>query len=351
MCLILSGVTQNLHRFQPFSGPGNGASPSTINNGKLFMTETRDTVILGSGCAGLTAAIYTARAGLKPLVLEGHEPGGQLSITTLVENFPGWPEGIQGPELIENMKKQAARFGAEFRTAHLNVADLHAHPFRLSTSVGEIHARSLIIASGASARWLGLASEQALIGHGVSSCATCDGFFFRGLEIAVVGGGDSAMEEALFLTRFATKVTVLHRRENFRASKIMLERAMAHPNVELRTNTIVEEVLGVEENEVKGLRLRDVTNGTESTIPVSGLFLGIGHLPNAKMFHGQIDLDSEGYIHTKDNIFTTRNGVLVPGVYACGDVQDRRYRQAITAAGTGCMAALEAEKYLEEHGH
>jgi thioredoxin reductase (NADPH) len=315
------------------------------------MTETRDTVILGSGCAGLTAAIYTARAGLKPLILEGHEPGGQLSITTLVENFPGWPEGIQGPDLIENMKKQAARFGAEFQMGHLNSADLHAHPFRLSTSAGEIHTRSLIIASGASARWLGLKSEQALIGHGVSSCATCDGFFFRGLEIAVVGGGDSAMEEALFLTRFATKVTVLHRRENFRASKIMLERAIAHPNIELRTNTVVEEVLGVDDNEVKGLRLRDVTNGDVSTLPVSGLFLGIGHDPNAKMFSGQIDLDGDGYILTQGNVFTTRSGVVVPGVYACGDVQDRRYRQAITAAGTGCMAALEVEKYLEEHGH
>jgi len=314
------------------------------------MTDTRDTVILGSGCAGLTAAIYSARAGLKPLVLEGHEPGGQLSITTLVENFPGWPDGIQGPELIENMKRQAARFGAEFVMGHLNAADLHAHPFHLKTSAGDIRTRSLIIASGASARWLGLASEQALIGHGVSSCATCDGFFFRGLEIAVVGGGDSAMEEALFLTRFATKVTILHRRESFRASKIMLDRAIAHPNIELRTNTIVEEVLGVEENEVKGLRLRDVKTGDLSVLPVSGLFLGIGHDPNARMFQGQIDLDREGYVHTQNNVMTTRNGVLVPGVYACGDVQDRRYRQAITAAGTGCMAALEVEKYLEEHG-
>ena len=315
------------------------------------MTETRDTVILGSGCSGLTAAIYAARANLKPLVLEGHEPGGQLSITTLVENFPGWPDGIQGPELIENMKGQATRFGAEFQTAHLIAADLHTHPFKLKTSRGEIHTRSLIIASGASARWLGLPSEQALIGHGVSSCATCDGFFFRGLEIAVIGGGDSAMEEALFLTRFATKVTLLHRRENFRASKIMLERAIAHPNIELRTNTVVEEVLGVEHNEVKGVRVRDVKTGVESVLPVSGLFLGIGHDPNARMFAGQIDLDGEGYIRTQNNIFTTHQGVIVPGVYACGDVQDRRYRQAITAAGTGCMAALEVEKYLEEHGH
>jgi len=315
------------------------------------MTETRDTVILGSGCAGLTAAIYTARAGLNPIVLEGHEPGGQLSITSLVENFPGWPDGIQGPELIDNMKKQAARFGATFQLAHINSVDLKAHPYRLNTSAGEIVARTLIIASGASARWLGLPSEQALIGHGVSSCATCDGFFFRGKPIAVVGGGDSAMEEALFLTRFASKVTLLHRRDAFRASKIMLERAMAHPNIELRTNTVVEEVLGVEDKAVKGLRLRDVTNGAKTNLDIEGLFLGIGHVPNAKMFAGQIDLDEEGYVKTRNNVFTTLNGADVPGVYACGDVQDRRYRQAITAAGTGCMAALEVEKYLEEHGH
>jgi thioredoxin reductase (NADPH) len=315
------------------------------------MTETRDTVILGSGCAGLTAALYTARAGLKPLVLEGHEPGGQLSITTLVENFPGWPEGIQGPELIDNIKKQAARFGATYEHAQLVSTELGSHPLRLHTSIGEIHTRTLIVASGASARWLGLPSEQALIGHGVSSCATCDGFFFRNKEIAVVGGGDSAMEEAIFLTRFATKVTVLHRRENFRASKIMLERAMAHPGIVLRTNTVVEEVLGAEEKEVRGLRLRDVTSGQRDEIAVSGLFLGIGHEPNTKMLAGQIDLDDEGYIKTTNNVFTTRGGTIVPGVFACGDVQDRRYRQAITAAGSGCMAALEAEKYLEEHGH
>ncbi len=314
------------------------------------MTETRDTVILGSGCAGLTAAIYAARANLKPLVLEGHEPGGQLSITTLVENFPGWPEGIQGPELIDNMKKQAARFGTTFQLAHLNSVDTGAHPFRLQTTAGEVHTRTLIIASGASARWLGLPSEQALIGHGVSSCATCDGFFFRGRPIAVVGGGDSAMEEALFLTRFASKVTLLHRRPAFRASKIMLERALAHPNIELRTNTVVDEVLGVEEQEVKGLRLRDVNTGDTSTLAVDGMFLGIGHEPNAKMFAGQIDLDADGYVRTTENVLTTHRGVIVPGVFACGDVQDRRYRQAITASGSGCMAALEAEKYLEEHG-
>ena len=314
------------------------------------MTDMRDTVILGSGCSGLTAAIYTARAGLNPLVLEGHEPGGQLSITTLVENFPGWPEGIQGPELIDNMKKQAARFGATFQLAHLNRVELGAHPIKLHTTAGEVHTRTLIIASGASARWLNLPSEQALIGHGVSSCATCDGFFFRGKEIAVVGGGDSAMEEALFLTRFASKVTLLHRRESFRASKIMLERAIAHPNIELRTNTVIKEVLGVEEKEVRGVLLKDVATGVEDELPIHGLFLGIGHEPNATMFAGQIDLDEDGYIRTLANVLVTKGGAPLPGVYACGDVQDRRYRQAITAAGTGCMAALEVEKFLEEHG-
>ena len=311
------------------------------------MADTiRDTVILGSGCSGLTAAIYAARANLKPLVLEGHEPGGQLSITTLVENFPGFPEGIQGPQLIENMKQQAARFGAEFQMGHRATADLSKRPFALRVGAETIQTRTLIIASGASARWLGLPSEHALIGHGVSSCATCDGFFFSGKEIAVVGGGDSAMEEALFLTRFATKVTLLHRRDHFRASKIMLERAMAHPQIAIRTNTLVEEVLGVEQKEVTGVRLRDCVTGEREVLPISGLFLGIGHEPNAKMFTGQIDLDEDGYIKTTDSVFTR-----VPGVFACGDIQDRRYRQAITAAGSGCMAALEVEKYLEEHGH
>jgi thioredoxin reductase (NADPH) len=321
-----------------------------INRGK-HMTEIRSTVILGSGCAGLTAAIYTGRAGFSPLILEGHEPGGQLSMTTLVENFPGWPEGIQGPELIDNMKKQAARFGATFQQVDLASVDVKENPFRLKTSAGEILTRTLIVASGASARWLGLKSEQALIGHGVSSCATCDGFFFRGKEIAVVGGGDSAMEEALFLTRFASKVTLLHRREGFRASKIMLERAQAHPQIVLRPNTVIEEVLGVEEKDVKGLRLRDVTTGEQTTLAISGLFLGIGHEPNVKMFAGQIDLDDDGYIRTSGNVLVTNKGVVVPGIYACGDVQDRRYRQAITAAGSGCMAALEAEKFLDEQGH
>ncbi len=305
----------------------------------------RDTVIMGSGCAGLTAAIYAARANLKPLVLEGHEPGGQLSLTTLVENFPGFPDGIQGPELIENMKKQAARFGAEFRHGHVAHADLSSRPFKLRVGADTIETRTLIIASGASARWLGLPSEQALIGHGVSSCATCDGFFFSGKEIAVVGGGDSAMEEALFLTRFATKVTIIHRRDAFRASKIMLDRAQSHPKIHFITNTVVDDVYDVEKQEVTGLKLRNVHTGHTHIFPTSALFLGIGHIPNAKMFAGQLDTDDDGYVRTRDYVFTG-----VPGVFACGDVQDRRYRQAITAAGTGCMAAIEAEKFLEEHG-
>jgi len=310
----------------------------------------RDTVILGSGCAGLTAAIYAARSNLKPLVLEGHEPGGQLSITTLVENFPGWPEGVQGPELIENMKKQAMRFGAELRMAHLSSIDLSKSPFELTVGKEIIQSRSLIIASGASARWLGLPSEQALIGFGVSSCATCDGFFASGKEIAVIGGGDSAMEEAIFLTRFATKVTIINRTENFRASRIMLERAIAHPQIEFLHNTVVEECLGVEEKDLRGLRLLNSKTGEHWTLAVSFMFLGIGHIPNAKAFEGQIDLDADHYIKTEDNVFVTLMGERIHGVFACGDVQDRRYRQAITAAGSGCMAALEVEKYLEELG-
>ena len=307
--------------------------------------SVRDTVILGTGCSGLTAAIYAARANLSPLVIEGHEPGGQLSMTTLVENFPGFPEGIQGPELIENMRRQAARFGAEYMHGHLVSADLTKAPFTLNFGAKTIQARTLIIASGASARWLGLPSEQALIGHGVSSCATCDGFFFRDKNIAVIGGGDSAMEEALFLTRFASKVTLIHRREHFRASKIMLERAKQHEKIEFLTHTIVEEVQGVEKKEVTGLKLRNLHTGKASELPVSAMFLGIGHIPNAKMFEGQLDMDQDGYLMTRDFVFTR-----VPGVYACGDVQDRRYRQAITAAGSGCAAAMEAEKFLEEHG-
>lgn len=309
------------------------------------MEEIRNVVIMGSGCAGLTAAIYAARANLKPLVLEGHEPGGQLSMTTLVENFPGFPEGIQGPELIDNMRRQAERFGTEFKTAHVHSAHLSSRPFTLSLRKEEIKTRTLIIASGASARWLGLRSEQALIGHGVSSCATCDGFFFSGKDISVIGGGDSAMEEALFLTRFATKVSLIHRRDSFRASKIMLDRAKAHPKIEFITNTVVEEVHDPALKEVTGLTLRDLKSGEVRDFKTSAMFLGIGHTPNASMFKDQIDMDDDGYIKTRDYVFTG-----VPGVYACGDVQDRRYRQAISAAGTGCMAAIEVERFLEEHG-
>src|SRR6202140_2899925 len=307
--------------------------------------SVRDTVILGTGCSGLTAAIYAARANLKPLVVEGHEPGGQLSLTTLVENFPGFPEGIQGPELIENMRKQASRFGAEYKHGHVTSVDLSQKPLRLHVGHEVVHARTLIIASGASARWLGLPHEQQLIGHGVSSCATCDGFFFSGKEISVIGGGDSAMEEAIFLTRFATKVTVIHRRDAFRASKIMLERAQHHDKIQFLLDTVVEDVYDVHHKEVTGLKLRNVKTAKVWEFPTSALFLGIGHVPNAKMFEGQLDTDADGYFKTHNYVFTR-----VHGVYACGDVQDRRYRQAITAAGTGCMAAMEAEKFLEEHG-
>lgn len=309
------------------------------------MSETRNVVIIGSGCAGHTAALYTARANLKPLVIEGHEPGGQLSLTTLVENFPGFPEGIMGPQLIENMRKQAERFGAEYQMAHLSSVDFGQRPFLLHLGRHQVHTQSLIIASGASARWLGLPNEQKLIGHGVSSCATCDGFFFSGKEIVVVGGGDSAMEEALFLTRFATKVTLIHRSATFRASKIMLERTQKHDKIQILTDTVIEDVYDHEKNEVTGLKLHNLKTGKVWDFPTSALFLGIGHEPNAKMFQGHLDTDADGYLKTHNYVMTR-----VHGVYACGDVQDRRYRQAITAAGSGCMAAIEVEKFLEEHG-
>ena len=308
--------------------------------------SVRDNVILGTGCAGLTAAIYAARANLKPLVVDGHEPGGQLSLTTLVENFPGFPEGIQGPDLIANMRQQAERFGAEYMYGHLAQADLTVRPFKLDFGGGKtIATQTLIIATGASARWLGLPNEKALVGHGVSSCATCDGAFFRNLPITVIGGGDSAMEEALFLTRFASKVTLIHRRDQFRASKIMLERARKHEKIEFLTDTVVEDVLDAGKKEVTALKLRNTKTGKVWDLPTSAMFLGIGHEPNAKMFAGQLDMDQDGYLKTRDFVFTN-----VPGVFACGDVQDRRYRQAITAAGSGCAAAMEAEKFLEEHG-
>ncbi len=308
------------------------------------MENIRNVVIIGSGCSGHTAALYTARANLKPLVIEGHEPGGQLSLTTLVENFPGFPEGIQGPELIENMRKQAGRFGAQYQLGHVASVDLSHRPFAVSFGKETVHARTLIVASGASARWLGLPGEKALIGHGVSSCATCDGFFFSGKEIAVVGGGDSAMEEAIFLTRFATKVTLIHRRDSFRASKIMLERAQKHEKIHFMPDTVVEDVYDVHKQEVTGVKLRNVKTGEVSDFPTSALFLGIGHDPNAKMFAGKLETDADGKLKAHNFVHTR-----VAGVYVAGDVADRRYRQAITAAGTGCMAALEAERFLEEH--
>src|SRR3979490_1629032 len=293
------------------------------------MDNIRNVVVLGSGCAGHTAALYTARATLKPLVLEGHQPGGQLSLTTLVENFPGFPNGIQGPELIENMRAQAARFGAQYQLGHVVGADLSKRPFELKVEKETILTRTLIIASDASARWLGLPSEQALIGHGVSSCATCDGFFFSGKEIVVVGGGDSAMEEALFLTRFATKVTLIHRRDVFRASKIMLDRAQKHDKIQFLTDTVVEDVYDIHHKEVTGLKLRNLKTGKVWDFPTSALFLGIGHEPNAKMFADQLDTDADGYLKTRDYVFTR-----VHGVFACGDVQDRGYRHASTEPGT-----------------
>ena len=306
----------------------------------------QNVIIIGSGCAGNTAAIYTARAGLKPLVIVGHEPGGQLSITTEVENFPGFPEGIMGPQLVENMKQQAIRFGAEYLSGRVEEADLSQRPFRLKIDEEWHECRTLIIASGASARWLGLPSEQKLIGHGVSSCATCDGFFYREKKIIVIGGGDTAMEEANFLTRFGSEVTIIHRREEFRASKIMLERAQANPKIKWLTNTVVEEVQDLEKGYVTGVKLRNVKTGEIWDQEVDGFFLAIGHIPNTKPFVGQLDLDADGYIIGHGGARTN-----IEGVFHAGDVEDRIYRQAITAAGAGCKAAIEAERFLEAEGH
>ncbi|MGA3095129.1 MAG: thioredoxin-disulfide reductase [Bryobacteraceae bacterium] len=306
----------------------------------------RNVVILGSGCAGNTAAIYAARANLKPLVVSGHEAGGQLALTTLVENFPGFPEGVDGPVLVENMKQQAIRFGAEYWDGAALDADFSARPFRIDVEGQWIETRTVIVASGASARWLGLPGERKLIGHGVSSCATCDGFFYRGKSIMVVGGGDSAMEEANFLTRFGREVTLVHRRGEFRASKIMLDRARHNPKIRFLPNTVVEEIHDVEKLLVTGVRLRDVQTGKTWDQEVDGFFLAIGHIPNTKIFRGQIETDADGYIVSKGGARTN-----IPGVFHAGDVRDRVYRQAITAAGAGCMAAIEVERYLEEVGH
>ncbi len=310
------------------------------------MKIVRNVIILGSGCAGNTAAVYTARAGLNPLVVVGHEPGGQLSVTTEVENFPGFPEGIFGPELVENMKKQAERFGAEYMWGTVHEADLSKRPFRVNVDGEWQEARTVIIATGASARWLGLPNEQKLIGHGVSSCATCDGAFHKGGKIMVVGGGDSAMEEANFLTRFGAEISLVHRSENFRASKIMLDRARANPKIKFLPNTVVEDIYDVSKNTVTGVKLRDVSTNGVWEQDVSGFFLAIGHIPNTKAFVGQIDLDPDGYILSKGGARTN-----ITGVFHAGDVQDRVYRQAITAAGAGCMAAIEVERFLEAEGH
>ena len=302
--------------------------------------------IIGSGCAGLTAAIYAARANLKPLVIDGYEPGGQLTLTTMVENFPGFPQGILGPELIEHMRKQAQRFGAEFRAGAVSAVDFSHRPFQITVAKEVFPAKTVIVAAGASARMLGLESERQLIGHGVSTCATCDGFFFRGKEIAVVGGGDTAMEEAMFLTRFASRVHLLHRRQEFRASKIMLDRARANEKIHFITPVVIEHISDISKNSVETVQLRNSETGETSELPVEGIFVAIGHEPNTKVFRSILDMDENGYLLTHHGSKTN-----VEGVFAAGDVQDHRYRQAVTAAGSGCMAAMDAEKFLEAEGH
>ncbi|HEX2043159.1 MAG TPA: thioredoxin-disulfide reductase [Acidimicrobiales bacterium] len=314
------------------------------------MSEVRDVLIIGSGPAGLTAAIYTARANLRPLVLEGEpsstsdQPGGQLMLTTDVENYPGFVDGIMGPDLMRRFRDQAARFGAEFLTVKVTRVDFSSRPFKVWARDEEFQGRAVIVSTGAQSKMLGLEAERRLIGHGLSTCATCDGFFFQNQHIAVVGGGDSAMEEAIFLTRFADKVTVIHRRDSLRASKIMQERAMKNDKIEFLWNSVPVDVLG--DGMVEGVRVRNTQTGDESTLPVTGLFVAIGHTPNTGIFAGQLDMDEAGYIRTHDGSKTN-----VEGVFACGDVQDRVYRQAVTAAGSGCMAAIDAERWLETQPH
>jgi thioredoxin reductase (NADPH) len=312
---------------------------------------TRDIIIIGSGPAGLTAAIYTARANLAPLVIEGEpsstsdQPGGQLMLTTEVENFPGFPDGIMGPELMMKFREQAARFGAEFLTAKVTKVDFSERPFKVWVRDDLYTADAIIVSTGAQSIMLGLEAEQRLLGHGLSTCATCDGFFFRGHEIAVVGGGDSAMEEALFLTKFATKVTIIHRRDALRASKIMQERAMANERIAFRWNGVVADLVGTDK--LEGVVVQDTVTGERETLPVTGLFVAIGHRPNTDLFQGVLDMEDTGYLMTKSGSSYTN----VDGVFACGDVQDHTYRQAITAAGSGCMAAIDAERWLEATRH